>query len=104
MVWLSDHPAYAAPDTPTRVMAGYVKSPDMAATWAPSEHVTAGMYELVARKQPIPIRFPTGAPAWGVVRSEVDGVIAELESIKDLSFSIDDGVINKSGQVLRELF
>ncbi|GKT60932.1 retinol dehydrogenase 8 [Colletotrichum tofieldiae] len=104
MAWFSAHPAYAAPDTPTRLLEGYVKSPDMQATWAPSENVAAAMYEVVARKQAIPIRFPTGAPAWSVIKAEVEEVDKELLEIKELSFSVDDGSINKSGDFLKQKF
>ncbi|KAF9873289.1 BCL4p [Colletotrichum karsti] len=74
MSWLSPHPAYTAPDTPTRLLEGYVKSPDMQATWAPSENVAAAMYEVVARKQAIPLRLPTGVPAWSVIKAECEEV------------------------------
>ncbi|KAK6215382.1 short-chain dehydrogenase [Colletotrichum tabaci] len=103
MSWLSPHPAYAAPDTPTRLLEGYVKSPDMQSTWAPSEHVAAAMYEVVSRKQAIPLRFPTGAPAWTVIKTECEEVDKALLEIKELSFSVDDGSINKSGDFLKAL-
>lgn len=104
MAWLSAHSAYTAPDTPTRLLEGYVKSPDMQATWAPSEQVAAAMYEVVARKQPIPLRFPTGAPAWTVIKAECEEVEKALIEVKDLSFSVDDGLINKSGEFLKKTF
>ncbi|OHW97440.1 short chain dehydrogenase [Colletotrichum incanum] len=104
MSWFSPHPAYTAPDTPTRLLEGYVKSPDMQATWAPSENVAAAMYEVVARKQTIPLRFPTGAPAWTVIKAECEEVDKALLEIKDLSFSVDDGSINKSGDFLKKSF
>ncbi|GJD05007.1 short-chain dehydrogenase [Colletotrichum higginsianum] len=103
MSWLSPHSAYTAPDTPTRLLEGYVKSPDMQSTWAPSEHVAAAMYEVVSRKQAIPLRFPTGAPAWTVIKTECEEVDKALLEIKELSFSVDDGSINKSGDFLKAL-
>ncbi|GKT44295.1 putative oxidoreductase [Colletotrichum spaethianum] len=104
MSWLSSHPAYTAPDTPTRLLEGYVKSPDMQATWAPSEHVAAAMYEVVARKQAIPLRLPTGAPAWSVIKDKCEEVDKALLEIKDLSFAVDDGLVNKSGEFLNKTF
>ncbi|KAF7872060.1 uncharacterized protein EAF02_009165 [Botrytis sinoallii] len=104
MAWFSPHPAYTAPDTPTRLLEGYVKSPDMQATWSPAEHVGAAMYEIVARKQAIPLRFPLGAPAWTVIQAECDEVNKALLEIKDLSFSVDDGLVNKSGAFLKKTF
>lgn len=76
----------------------------MQATWAPAENIAAAMYEVVARKKPIPIRFPTGAPAWNVIKAEVAEVDKVLEEIKDLSFAVDDGSINKSGDFLAKTF
>jgi hypothetical protein len=104
MGWLSNHPAYTAPDTPSRLLEGYVKSPDMQATWVPSEYVAAAMYEVVDRKQPIPLRFPTGAPAWNVIKAKCGEVDKELDEIKEMSFAIDDGSINKSGEFLKKTF
>ncbi|KAM0321728.1 hypothetical protein ACHAQA_009967 [Verticillium albo-atrum] len=101
MTWLSPHPAYTALDTPTRLLESYVKSPDMQATWAPSEHVAAAMYEVVARRKAIPLRLPTGAPAWNVIKDECEEVNRALLEVKELSFSIDDGLINKSGEFLK---
>ncbi|KAJ0163367.1 putative oxidoreductase [Colletotrichum tanaceti] len=103
MSWFSAHPAYAAPDTPTRLLEGYVKNPDMQSTWAPSEHVAAAMYKVVSREQAIPLRFPTGAPAWTVIKTECEEVDKALLDIKDLSFSVDDGSINKSADFLKAL-
>ncbi|KAG8165795.1 hypothetical protein KVR01_004347 [Diaporthe batatas] len=104
MVWLTPHPAYAEPDTPARLLEGYVKSPDLQATWARPEHVAAAMYEIVARKKAIPFRFPTGAPAWTVIKAECGEVDKALDEIKDLSFAVDDGSINKSGEFLKKTF
>ncbi|KAF6804144.1 short chain dehydrogenase [Colletotrichum sojae] len=104
MSWLSPHPAYTAPDTPTRLLEGYVKSPDMQATFAPSEHVAAAMYEVVSRKEDIPLRLPTGAPAWSVIKVKCEEVEKALAAVKDLSFAVDDGLINKSGEFLKKTF
>lgn len=104
MVWLSAHSAYTAPDTPTRMLEGYVKSPDMQASWAKSENVVAAMWEIVSRKQPIPLRLPLGAPAWTVINAECEEVAKSLLEVKSLSFAVDDGSINKSGEFLKKTF
>ncbi|TDZ23964.1 putative oxidoreductase [Colletotrichum orbiculare MAFF 240422] len=104
MAWLSPHPAYSAPDTPSRLLEGYVKSPEMQETWVPSENVAAAMYEIVARKRAIPQRFPTGVPAWTVIKAKSEEVGKGLDEIKDLCFSVDDGVVNKSGEFLGKTF
>ncbi|TDZ61843.1 putative oxidoreductase [Colletotrichum trifolii] len=104
MAWLSPHPDYSAPDTPSRLLEGYVKSPQMQETWVPSENVAAAMCEIVTRKQAIPQRFPTGVPAWTVIKAKSEEVGKELDEIKDLCFSVDDGVVNKSGEFLGKTF
>lgn len=76
----------------------------MQATWAPSEHVAAAMYEVVSRKQVIPLRLPTGVPAWSVIKAECEDVEKALLAVKDLSFAVDDGSINKSGEFLKNTF
>ncbi|KAI1107632.1 short-chain dehydrogenase/reductase-like protein SDR [Jackrogersella minutella] len=102
MVWLARHPAYAAADSPARIIEGYITSPEMQKTWTPAERVAAAMYELVgrAKDKPIPIRLPLTEGAWQVVKNEVDTMTKELEEVKELSLSVEIDNKNKVGQFL----
>ncbi|KAI0139489.1 short-chain dehydrogenase/reductase-like protein SDR [Hypoxylon sp. NC0597] len=102
MDWLSRHPAYAAADSPARIMEGYIMSPDSYKTWTPAEKVAAGMYQVVARAKdkPIPIRLPLTEGAWQVLKAEIAAVDRELEEVKELSLSVEVDDANKTGQFL----
>lgn len=102
MDWLSPHPAYAAADSPSRVMEGYVTSPDMQKTWTPAERVAGAMYRVVARgkQKPLPIRLPLTEGAWQVIKAEVAAVDKSLDEIKELSVSVEIDGANQAGQFL----
>ncbi|KAI0525848.1 retinol dehydrogenase 8 [Xylaria bambusicola] len=104
MDWFEPHPAYAAADSPTRILEGYVKNPDMQKTWTPADRVANAMYQVVAlaKFKPIPIRLPLTAGAWNVVKNEVAAVDKELEDVKALSLSVEIDDANKAGQFLMD--
>ncbi|KAK7956143.1 NAD(P)-binding protein [Apiospora aurea] len=106
MQWLSPHPAYAAADTPTRLLEGYVKNPDMQKTWTPAERVAMAMYQVVARaeEKPLPSRLPLTAGAWQVIKADVAAVDKELDEVKELSFSVEVDNTNEAGTFLGKTF
>lgn len=106
MEWLAPHPAYAAPDTPTRLLEGYVRNPDMQQSWTPAERVAAAMYQVVvhAKETPLPVRLPLTAGAWQVIKAEVAAIDKELEEVKQLSHSVEIDDANKAGDFLKSTF
>jgi NAD(P)-dependent dehydrogenase (short-subunit alcohol dehydrogenase family) len=105
MEWLSPHVAYTAADTPTRLLEGYVKNPDMQRTWTPAERVAASMYQLVARKgKPLPMRLPLTSGAWQIIKAEVASVDKELDEVRELSESVEIDDSNADGKFLSEIF
>lgn len=106
MDWMPQHPAYAASDSPSRVLEGYVKDPNMQKTWTPAERVASAMYEVVARAttKSIPMRLPLTRGAWAIVKAEVAAVDKELDEVKELSFSVEIDNANKAGQFLQDKF
>lgn len=92
MVRTPPHPAYAAPDSPSRILEGYVDHPDSPKSWASAEDAAAAMYELVSRGKRIPIRVPLGADAWGAIKQELSDIDRDLEEIKEISFKQSGGV------------
>ncbi|KAI0115680.1 hypothetical protein GGR51DRAFT_503751 [Nemania sp. FL0031] len=103
---LPSHPAYAAADSPARVIEGYVDDVNMQKTWSSAERVAGAMYEVVmcAREKSLPMRLPLTQGAWSVVKNKVIAVDKELEEIKDLSLSVEVHNENKLGQFLQEKF
>jgi len=102
MDWFEPHPAYAAADTPTRILEGYIKDPNMQQTWTPVERVAKAMYQVVAlaKTKSLPIRLPLTEGAWQVIKAEVASVDKELERVKPLSVSVEIDDANKAGQFL----
>ncbi|KAI0149591.1 retinol dehydrogenase 8 [Xylariaceae sp. FL1272] len=106
MDWMPAHPAYTAPDCPSRILEGYVKDPNMQKTWTPSETVAGAMYEVVARAatKPIPMRLPLTEGAWNILKAEVASVDKELDEVKDLALSVEIDNANRAGDFLQESF
>ncbi|KAI1773197.1 NAD(P)-binding protein [Hypoxylon cercidicola] len=104
MDWLSPHPAYAAADSPARIIEGYIKNPDIQKTWTPAERVAAAMYQVVARSKdkPLPMRLPLTEGAWQVIKADIAAVDKELEEVKELSLSVEINDANKAGEFLIE--
>ncbi|KAI0169621.1 short-chain dehydrogenase/reductase-like protein SDR [Hypoxylon sp. FL1284] len=102
MQWLAPHPAYAAPDSPARIIEGYIKNPDFQKTWTPADRVAAAMYQVVARakSKPLPVRLPLTEGAWQVVKADIAAVDKELDEIRELSVSVEIDDANKAGQFL----
>ncbi|OTA61604.1 short-chain dehydrogenase/reductase-like protein SDR [Hypoxylon sp. EC38] len=104
MDWLPPHPAYAAADSPARIIEGYITNPDIQKTWTPAEKVAAAIYQVVARSKDksLPIRLPLTEGAWQVIKSEIAAVNKELEEFKELSVSVEINDANKAGQFLMD--
>ncbi|TLD23720.1 hypothetical protein PspLS_06923, partial [Pyricularia sp. CBS 133598] len=86
------HPAYDAPDTPARIIEGYIANPESKKYWAKSEPTARAMIEIVTgakegAKGRIPIRVPIGIDAFTAVKAETAKISAELEEFKELSVS-----------------
>ncbi|OTA98485.1 hypothetical protein M426DRAFT_325953 [Hypoxylon sp. CI-4A] len=104
MDWLLPHPAYAAVDSPSRIIEGYIKNPDIQKTWTPAERVAAAMYRVVvhAKDRPLPTRLPLTEGAWQVIKADIAAVDKELEDFKALSISVEIDDANKAGQFLMD--
>ncbi|TLS21162.1 uncharacterized protein PpBr36_10473 [Pyricularia pennisetigena] len=83
------HPAYEAPDTPTRAFEAWLKAATAAGFCSPEAtaraliEVVEGAKEGAAGR--IPLRLPTGADAFHAVKAEVDSIAADLEEFKKVS-------------------
>lgn len=87
---MATHPAYAAPDTPTRVLAAAIANPDFRKAWSDPDKMARAISEVVSRGKAIPIRFPLGAMAFGLLREEFDTMSREFDEIKPISIGVDD--------------
>jgi hypothetical protein len=81
---IAPHPAYAQPDTPTRILESYVNNAQNRETWARPEDIAAAMFQVATRGEKIPIRLPLGVDAWGAIRAEVDQMAKEMDELREL--------------------
>lgn len=89
MANLTPHPAYAAPDTPSRLMSAAIAHPDFQKGWTDPANMAQAIVEVVSRRKPIPIRFPLGAASFATLRDEVDKMAKEFDEIKSISVGVD---------------
>lgn len=83
------HPAYAAPDTPARMMATAIENPEFREKWTDPASMAQAIVEVVSRGKPIPIRFPLGAVSFAMLRGEIDNMAKEFDEIKSISIGVD---------------
>ncbi|PHH68070.1 hypothetical protein CDD83_6280 [Cordyceps sp. RAO-2017] len=84
------HAAYADPSLGANVMLGYITSEQGRAAWAEPSALAAAIYLVVSRGEPIPVRVPLGADAWGLISKDVDDTKSGLEAVKDISVSVGE--------------
>ncbi|KAH8654731.1 hypothetical protein BGZ61DRAFT_571546 [Ilyonectria robusta] len=102
MVRAASHPAYTAPDSPSRILETYIMNEENRKTWSSPEAVAAGMYEVVSRGRRIPLRVPLGPDAWGLVKEEIKHIDQDLNESKDLSCQVGSAQQFESIQFLRK--
>jgi len=88
MVTVAPHPAYAAADTPTRLIEAYMNDPQASKNWAEVGGVTKAMYAIVTSGKAIPLRVPLGPDAWGMLKLETDKAARVLEELRDFSVGV----------------
>jgi hypothetical protein len=83
------HPAYAAPDTPARILEAYVNKgikAGAAAGMIEPDAVAESIWGLASKNGKVPLRLPLGKVAWTMVKARFEGSLTELEGIKGVSF------------------
>jgi hypothetical protein len=93
----ASHPAYAAPDTPARILEAYVNKGIKAGAGAGAgtgmiepDAVAETIWGLASKEGKAPLRLPLGKVAWTMKR-RFKGSLAELQGIKDVSFMGKEG-------------
>ena len=87
MVTVEPHPAYAAPDTPTRLIEKYMEDPQATKNWADVGSVAKAIYAIAAGGKAIPLRVPLGPDAWGMLKMENDKAGQMLDEWREFSIS-----------------
>ena len=84
---IAPHPAYAAPDTPARVLEKYLESLDATKGFATPGQIAAAMYRVVASGGAIPLRQPLGPDAWNWLKAAFDQAVVDHENVKEVALS-----------------
>jgi hypothetical protein len=88
------HPAYAAPDTPARILEAYVNKGIKAGAGAgmiEPDAVAETIWGLASKEAKVPLRLPLGKVAWTMMKGRFEGSLVELQGIKDVSFMGKEG-------------
>ncbi|KAK3324027.1 short-chain dehydrogenase/reductase-like protein SDR [Cercophora scortea] len=93
-VGIKPHPAYAAADSPARVLERYMKDPVASAAWADPEDIAEAVYGVVEKGGVIPLRLPLGPETWGLLKAENERMVGMLEQTKELAHRV-----GKTGQL-----
>ncbi|KAK3896682.1 hypothetical protein C8A05DRAFT_20396 [Staphylotrichum tortipilum] len=88
MLTVEPHPAYAAPDTPARLIEKYMDDPEASKNWADVVSVARAIYTIGASGKEIPLRVPLGPDAWGMLKMENDKAGQVLEEWREFSSSV----------------
>ncbi|CAN8101851.1 unnamed protein product [Discula destructiva] len=86
---LVPHPAYAAPDTPTKMLEAQTAKPEFRKAFSNPDNMAMAIVEVVSRRKAIPIRFPLGAMSFAILRDEIDHMAREFDDIKPISVGVD---------------
>jgi hypothetical protein len=80
------HPAYTAEDMPARKLEAYVNMGIKlgAVSTEPSE-IAEAIYNIANRGECVPLRLPLGAVAWKLAKSKFEGLLKDLDVVKDIS-------------------
>lgn len=85
---IAPHPAYAAKDTPARVLEGFIENDEVRKGWATAEEVAGAMYTIVTREQKMPLRLPLSHDSWNLLKGAAVQAVEALDEVKDISLSV----------------
>lgn len=79
------HPAYAADDMPSRKLEAYVNKGIKSGVGIEPSAVAETIFTIASRGERIPLRLPLGVVAWKLAKSKFEGLLGELDAVKELS-------------------
>ncbi|KAL3471728.1 hypothetical protein BJX99DRAFT_236881 [Aspergillus californicus] len=86
------HEAYTAPDMPARQLEGFVKKGLAAGVGFEPSAVANVLYKVASRKEKVPLRLPLSATAVKLITAKLQGQLADLDTVSELS-AIDVGQV-----------
>ena len=82
---IKPHPAYAADDMPSRILESYVNKGIKSGVGIEPSAVAETIFTIASRGERIPLRLPLGAVAWKLAKSKFEGLLGELDAVKEIS-------------------
>lgn len=79
------HPAYAADDMPSRKLEAYVNKGIKSGVGIEPSAVAETIFTIASRGECIPLRLPLGTVAWKLAKSKFEGLLIDLDAVKELS-------------------
>ncbi|KAG7293413.1 hypothetical protein NEMBOFW57_003463 [Staphylotrichum longicolle] len=80
------HPAYASQGMPARKLEAYVNMGIKSGKgMLEPAAVAEAIYTIASRGERVPLRLPLGAVAWKMARAKFEGLVQDLEGVKDVS-------------------
>lgn len=80
------HPAYASQDMPARKLEAYVNMGIKSGKgMLEPAAVAEAIYTIATRGERVPLRLPLGAVAWKMAKAKFEGLVQELDGVKDVS-------------------
>ena len=83
---IARHPAYTDPTCPTNQLRALFEIPEIRASFAHPDGVAEVIWKASSMGG-LPLRLPVGGDAWGAIKSKVDEMQKDLETVRELSLS-----------------
>jgi hypothetical protein len=82
---MKPHPAYTADDMPTRKLQAYVRKGLQSGAGIEPLAIAKALFEVASRDKKVPLHLPLGSTAVMLIKSKLEGRLADLEAVKELS-------------------
>ncbi|KAJ6446755.1 actin-binding, cofilin/tropomyosin type [Purpureocillium lavendulum] len=85
--YMAPHPAYAGEDMPARKLEAYVKKGLQQGAGIEPVAIAQGLFKVASGGDKIPLHLPMGPVAAQLIRSKLEGRLADLKAVEGLSAS-----------------
>ena len=70
---------------PARKLDAYVRQGMKSGVGIDPSSIAEAIYNIASRGERVPLRLPLGAVAWKLAKSKFEGLLGELDAVKELS-------------------
>lgn len=79
------HPAYVAAGMPSRILESYVNKGLKLGVGLEPSAVAETIFTIASCRERVPLRLPLGVVAWAMAKSKFEGLLSDLDAVKDIS-------------------